>query len=92
MNVIPATEYGLHISREIEGRLRRCREPVRTAIRKGLGDIAASAGKSPRRAAAPIRSQPPLRFYVYEGYRVAYALDSKKRRVVLLDLELMPID
>jgi mRNA-degrading endonuclease RelE of RelBE toxin-antitoxin system len=85
-------EYSFQISDEIEGRMRRCRASVRTAIREKLGEIATSAGKGRRRAKVLDRKEPPLRFYVYEGYRVAYQLDSAGRRVVVLDVELLPID
>jgi len=93
------TDFAFHISDEIERRMRRCRAPVREAIRKRLGEIAASAGKSRARAKAsdrgaraPERKEPPLRFYVYEGYRIAYRLDAASRRLVVLNLELLPAD
>jgi hypothetical protein len=93
------TDYAFHISHEVERRMSRCRAPVRAAIRKRLGEIAASAGKSRARARAPdgrakapARKDPPLRFYVYEGYRIAYHLDAASRRLVVLNLELLPAD
>ena len=86
------TDYGFHISGELEKRMRRCRAPMRAAIRKRLDEIAASAGKGARRAKTPSGKAPPLRFYVYEGYRIAYQLDSKSREVVVLDLQLLPIE
>jgi hypothetical protein len=85
-------EYGLHISDEIEKRMRRCRAPMRAAIRKRLGEIAASAGKGGRRVKVSARKEPALRFYVYEGYRIAYQLDPARRQVVVLDLALLPVD
>jgi hypothetical protein len=93
------SSYGFQISEEIERRLRRCRAPMRAAIRRQLDEIAASAGNTSARAAkkaarpakAPVRREPPLRFYVYEGYRVAYQLDPDTRRVVVLELELLPV-
>jgi hypothetical protein len=94
------SSYGLQISEKIERRMRRCRGPMRAAIRRHLDEIAASAGNVPaasakrpaRPATAPVRKAPPLRFYVYEGYRVAYQLDPDSRKVVVLDLELLPAD
>jgi hypothetical protein len=72
---------------------------MRAAIRKRLDEIAASAGnvagsaeRSARPAKAPVRKAPPLRFYVYEGYRVAYQLDPDSRKVVVIELELLPVD
>jgi hypothetical protein len=93
------SSYGFQISAEIERRMRRCRAPMRAAIQKQLDEIAASAGnasargakKAVRPAKAPVRKEPPLRFYVYEGYRVAYQLDADSRKVVVLDLEPLPV-
>jgi mRNA-degrading endonuclease RelE of RelBE toxin-antitoxin system len=85
-------EYGFDVSSDIERRMRRCRASIRNAIHKRLGEIAASAGKSRREAKAAAAKEPPLRFYVYEGYRIAYQIDARSRRVVVLDLELLPVD
>jgi mRNA-degrading endonuclease RelE of RelBE toxin-antitoxin system len=85
-------DYGLRISADIEKRMRRCRAPVRAAILKQLAEIAASAGTSKRRVKVAAQKEPPLRFYVYEGYRIAYQLDADTRRVVILDLQLLPVD
>jgi hypothetical protein len=92
------SSYGFQISAEIERRMRRCRAPMRAAIQKHLDEIAASAGNVPvgrakkpaRPAKAPVRKAPPLRFYVYEGYRVAYQLDPDSRKVIVIELELLP--
>ena len=89
---VATKEFTAQVPDEIESRIRRCRASVRTAIRAKLGEIAASAGKGSRSVKAPDRKEPPLRFYVYEGYRVAYQIDAASRRVVVLDLELLPID
>jgi hypothetical protein len=85
-------EYGFHVPDEIEKRMRRCRAPMRAAIRKRLDEIAASAGKGGRRVKISARKEPALRFYVYEGYRIDYQLDPESRQVVVLDLELLPVD
>jgi len=86
------TEYGLQISGELEKRVLRCRASVRDAIRARLRQIAIGAGKARQRVKALVPGEPPLRFYVYEGYRIAYQLDAASRRVVVLDLELLPIE
>jgi hypothetical protein len=86
------TDYDIRISAELGGRMRRCRAPVRAAIQRQLAEIAASAGNSRRRAKVPEQKQPPLRFYVYEGYRIGYRLEAESRRVVVLDIELLPVD
>jgi hypothetical protein len=88
---VVAADYGVRMSAEIEGRMRRCRASVRAAIQKQLGDIAASAGGTRRRAKVPEPKEPPLRFYVYEGYRISYQLDSETRRVVVLDIQLLAV-
>ena len=83
------SEYGLQMSKEIEGRLGRYRAPIRAAIRARLAEIAATAGKGSARGGAKrpaAQKEPPLRFYVYEGYRVFYQVDPGTRRVVILDL------
>jgi hypothetical protein len=90
------TEFVLHISKAIEGRLLRCRASVRTAIRARLGEIADGAGKArrgakaPTRSVGPVKQSPPLRFYVYEGYRIFYRIDSGSRQVVVMDFGLVP--
>jgi mRNA-degrading endonuclease RelE of RelBE toxin-antitoxin system len=85
-------EYGFHISAEVERRMGRWHAPVREEIRRRLAEIAASAGKGrPQTKTKPLdRKEPPLRFYVYEGYRIAYQIDEEHRRVIVLDVELLP--
>jgi mRNA-degrading endonuclease RelE of RelBE toxin-antitoxin system len=78
--------YALGFSRETERRLLRCRASLRAAIRERLESIALEAAKPGRRVKQPGRKEPPLRFYVYEGYRVVYQVDEQTRRVVVLDL------
>ena len=78
--------YALGFSRETERRLLRCRASLRAAIRERLESIALEAAKPGRRLKQPGRKEPPLRFYVYEGYRVVYQVDEQTRRVVVLDL------
>jgi mRNA-degrading endonuclease RelE of RelBE toxin-antitoxin system len=90
--VLPATsKFGFHISAEVEKRMARWRASVRDEVRRRLAEIAASAGKTVRKVKAPERKEPPLRFYVYEGYRIAYQIDEEHRRVVVLDIELLPV-
>ena len=86
------TVYGLHLSDELEKRMLRCRAPVRDAIRGRLREIATGAGEAPRRGKAAAVREPPLRFYVYEGLRIGYRLDAESRRVVVLDIERLPVD
>ena len=93
--VTVATDYGLRISAQLEGRIRRCAPAPRCArrrSRKQLGEIAAAAGIRGPRLKPPAQKEAPLRFYVYEGYRIAYQLDSAARRVIVLGIELLPVD
>jgi mRNA-degrading endonuclease RelE of RelBE toxin-antitoxin system len=83
-------EYALRFSTETERRFLRCRATVRAAIRERLESIALAAAKPGRRSKQPSRKEPPLRFYVYEGYRVVYQVDEGTRRVVVLDLVAVP--
>ena len=82
------TKYDLHVPDAIASRLRQCRAPVRRAIETRLQEIALAAAErqsgARRRAAAT--AGPPLRFYIYEGYRVFYRVDPTSRRIVVLDL------
>jgi mRNA-degrading endonuclease RelE of RelBE toxin-antitoxin system len=84
---VPArAEYGLSFSREIERLFLRCRASVRTGIRERLESVALEAAKPSRRSKGPGHREPPLRFYVFEGYRVVYQLHEQTRRVVVLDV------
>jgi hypothetical protein len=74
----------------VERRFLRCRVSIRTVIRQRLDDIVASAGSSRARPKVPARNEPPLRFYVYEGFRVVYQVDPATRRVVVLDIAAVP--
>ena len=82
----PRAEYALRFSKESERRLLRCRASIRTAIRGRLEGIALAAAKPSPRSRQPGPNEPPLRFYVYEGYRVVYQVDEATRRVIVLDL------
>ena len=53
---------------------------------RSAAEIATAATKGPVASKAAAQKQPPLRFYVYEGYRVFYQVDAGTRRVVVLDL------
>ena len=86
----PRAEYALRFSKETERRLVRCRASVRAAISERLESIALAAAKLGKRAKQPGPNEPPLRFYVYEGYRVVYQVDAATRRVIVLDLVAVP--
>ena len=85
-----STEYSLEFTREVERRFLRYRASIRTAIRQRLEDIVAAAGKARARAKMLVGKEPPLRFYVYEGFRVVYQVDLQTRRVVVLDIAAVP--
>jgi mRNA-degrading endonuclease RelE of RelBE toxin-antitoxin system len=80
------TAYALAFPQEVERRFLRFRASIRAAIRRRLEDIVAAAGKSRANAKMLAGKEPPLRFYVYEGFRVAYQVDPGTRRVVVLDI------
>jgi hypothetical protein len=80
-----AKEFALCIPKEIEERLARCTGSMRQAINRRLLEIAKVASRRvPPQRTAP--KGPPLRFYVFEGYRIFYRLDRGERSVVVLDL------
>jgi hypothetical protein len=83
----PARGYQLHIPKEIEQRLRRCRSSTCQAIRTRLLAIAAAetAKRVDRRLKLPSPG-PPLRFYSSESYRVSYQIDPHRRKIVVLEL------
>ena len=85
-----STEYALALSGEAERRFLRCRASIRAAIRQRLEDIVAAARKSRARAKMLAPKEPPLRFYVYEGFRVVYQVDPGTRHVVVLDIAAVP--
>jgi mRNA-degrading endonuclease RelE of RelBE toxin-antitoxin system len=89
----PTITYDFHISADVEKRMVRWHAPVREEIRRRLAEIAASVGQSrPKTKAKAVEgTEPPLRFYVYEGYRIAYEIDEERRRVVILEIELLPV-
>jgi len=88
MAKVPARkqQYALAFSQDVERRFLRSRASIRALIRQRLEDIVAAAGKSRARTKIAARNEPPLRFYVYEGFRVAYQIDPGTRRVVVLDI------
>jgi len=79
-------EYSLAFSRDVERRFLRCRASIRAVIRKRLEDIVAAAGKARGRSKMLARKEPPLRFYVYEGFRIVYQVDPGTHRVIVLDI------
>jgi mRNA-degrading endonuclease RelE of RelBE toxin-antitoxin system len=80
-------QYTLHIPEDVERQLRQCRVSIRESIQKRLQEITEDATARPasrRKAAAA--TGPPLRFYVYEGFRVSYQVNPLTRSVVVLKL------
>ena len=83
-------EYSLAFPPEVERRFRRCRASTRAAISQRLQDIISAAGRSRARSYRIGSQEPPLRFYVYEGFRVVYQVDPGTRRVIVLDIAAVP--
>jgi hypothetical protein len=82
----PMHEYSWALSPEVERRFLRCRASIRAAIRQRLQDIISVAGRSGARSKTVGPKEPPLRFYVYEGFRIVYQVVPETRRVVVLDI------
>jgi hypothetical protein len=81
------TQYTLKIPADVQRQLRRCRASLRRSIRERLQEIADGANARPAGARRPLPLKgPPLRFYVYEGYRISYQLDPITRSVVVIEL------
>jgi hypothetical protein len=83
-------EYKVHLATEMKGRIGRCRASVRAAIEDGLHSIAVTAGQSHGREQVSVKKGPSMRFYVYEAYRILYQLDPRTRRVVVLEVGVVP--
>jgi hypothetical protein len=80
-------QYALQIPAGIERQLRRCRASLRQSIRERLQEIVegvAARASSARRS--KLLKGPPLRFYVFEGYRISYEVDPLTRSVLVLEL------
>jgi mRNA-degrading endonuclease RelE of RelBE toxin-antitoxin system len=79
-------QFTLQIPDDVERQLRRCRMSLRASIRKRLQAIVQDADKAKARKISAAAKGPPLRFYVYEGFRVSYEVNPKTRTVVVLEL------
>lgn len=87
------SRFTLHIPKDIEGQLQRCRASIRESIHKRLQTILEGLAKRPPgrgRGKKTTTSGPPTRFYVFEGYRVSYEVNPLTRRVVVLSLQAEP--
>jgi hypothetical protein len=81
------TRYTLQIPRDVQRQLGRCRASLRRSIQERLQEIAEGANTAPAgRRRSPTLVGPPLRFYVFEGYRISYQLDPITRSIVVLEL------
>jgi hypothetical protein len=85
-------KYTLQIPKAVERQLLRCRVSIKQSIaeklRVILETVAAAPTSRPRTSRqAPGAQGPPLRFYVYEGYRVSYLVNVVTRTVVVLKLQ-----
>ncbi len=81
-------EYALHIPDDVERQLRKCRAPIRESIRKRLKEITVAASATLLAGRRLVSAKgPPLRFYVFEGYRVFYQVNPSNRRVLVLKIQ-----
>lgn len=84
--MVEMAQYTLHIPDEIERQLQRCRASLRESIRRRLDEIVKGASVRGLRSKPAPPKAPPLRFYVYEGYRISYEVNPITRRVVVTTL------
>jgi mRNA-degrading endonuclease RelE of RelBE toxin-antitoxin system len=84
---VGVNQYALSMGDDVERQLGRCRASLRQSIRKKLQEIVEAAGArpSPRAKRSP-PAGPPLRLYVFEGYRVSYEVNPVTRTVTVLEL------
>jgi mRNA-degrading endonuclease RelE of RelBE toxin-antitoxin system len=82
-------QYTLQLREKVERQLRGCRTSIRQSIRQKLQEILALADRPVRRRLL-VPDGPPLRFYVFEGYRVSYEINARTRRVVVIELRTEP--
>ena len=82
--------YTLQMKKDVAQRLRNCRASIRQSIERKLQEIIAMAaeGRPAKPRSRPIG--PPLRFYVFEGYRVSYEVNPLTRKVLVLELRNEP--
>jgi mRNA-degrading endonuclease RelE of RelBE toxin-antitoxin system len=83
-------QYTLQIRQEVERQLSGCRVSIRRSIRKKLQEILDLADDRPAGRRPIVADAPPLRFYVFEGYRVSYEINPRTRRVVVMELRAEP--
>jgi mRNA-degrading endonuclease RelE of RelBE toxin-antitoxin system len=83
-------QYTLQIRQEVERQLSGCRASIRQSIRKKLQQIVDLADDRPAGRRPTVAAAPPLRFYVFEGYRVSYEINPRTRRVVVIELRAEP--
>jgi hypothetical protein len=84
---VTAKNYRLHIPEEIGRRLSRCHASIREAIQGRLKSIALLETARPSHGPTRLEpTDPPLRFYASESYRVSYRIDRLRRTVVVLAL------
>ena len=82
------TNFTVRIPKEVDAELQKCRASIRESIRKKLQEIVDSLTTQPTlRGRATTSKAPPLRFYVFEGYRISYQVDPVIRSVVVTKLQ-----
>jgi mRNA-degrading endonuclease RelE of RelBE toxin-antitoxin system len=80
-------QYTLQLPERLERQLRRFRASLRQSIRARLQEIVESlAAPALTGPSSKVLKGPPLRFYVFEGYRVSYQVDPATRSVLVLEL------
>jgi hypothetical protein len=82
--------YSLQLTGDIARQLQRCRASIRQAIELKLQEILAAAPGHASPSPRPQVGGPPLRFYVFEGFRVSYEIRPASRTVAVLDIRKAP--
>ena len=83
-------QYTLQMNKDVARQLQNCRSSIRQSIERKLQEIVAMTADRPISKRLPRPTGPPLRFYVFEGYRVSYQVKPSTRNVIVLGLRAEP--
>ena len=83
-------QYTLQMNKDVARQLQNCRSSIRQSIERKLQEIVAMTADRLIAKRLPRPTGPPLRFYVFEGYRVSYQVNPSTRNVIVLGLRPEP--
>jgi mRNA-degrading endonuclease RelE of RelBE toxin-antitoxin system len=78
--------FTLHIHKSVERQLNRCRASIRKTIGDRLQALVDDLTIRPVASKSAVAEGPPLRFYVWEGYRISYQVNPFTHVVEVLEL------